>query len=87
MVHRFLLALLLAFPSLVLASPWQPVTELTAGQGQLVDLAISPSGNTVVVAYSPGILLYEEPAGGWSDATAPTTVLTCTEPRSVWHCL
>ena len=79
MRHLFLLVFLTVIPSLVSAAIWQEVADLTAGEGQLVDLAVSPTGNTVVVSYSPGILLYAKPPTGWADATTPTTVLTCSD--------
>jgi hypothetical protein len=67
--------------SRAVASSWQQVAALTISgcDGCLVDLALSPSGQTVVVGYSSEVLLYEQPASGWTNTSSPTTLLICSD--------
>jgi len=76
----FLLAVILSALA-CFASSWQQVAELNVGGGELVDVNVSPSGNTVVVGYAPDVFLYEKPETGWANASKPTTVLTCSDPN------
>lgn len=83
-MKQFLLLVVLVLgvsPITSFASSWQQVAALSSGCDVcLSGLAVSPSGNTVVLAINSTVALYEKPAAGWSDAANPTTVLTCSDP-------
>jgi hypothetical protein len=85
-MKQFLLLVVLVLglsPTTCFASSWQQVAALTiSGCDEcLAELAVSPSGKTVVIAHNSTMLLYEKPAVGWSDAANPTTLLTCSDPN------
>ena len=84
-MKQFLLLVVLVLglsPTTCFASSWQQVAALTiSGCSECISgLAVSPSGNTVVLAIDSTVLLYEKPAMGWTDAANPTTLLTCSDP-------
>jgi hypothetical protein len=63
------------------SATWQRVAELTLPNcsGCVASVAVSPSGNTVVIGGAPpakSLSLFAKPAAGWSNASNPTLLET-----------